>query len=112
MGPWRQSQSREKIAKNPGFPRRTPKTKAPYTPLAAPHVITTTILTTTLPALLVTKCPLRSRGRPLQNIEGNPIADEEYDTAIDVLQQMYDNPSALRHLIYTELANLPHCDQE
>ncbi|KAK6031209.1 peptidase family A16 [Ostertagia ostertagi] len=52
------------------------------------------------------------RGQALQSIEGIPVTDEDYRTAVDILHQMYNNPSALRHLIYTELANLPQCDQE
>ncbi|KAK6011248.1 hypothetical protein OSTOST_23678, partial [Ostertagia ostertagi] len=52
------------------------------------------------------------RGQALQSIKGIPVTDEDYRTAVDILHQMYNNPSALRHLIYTELANLPQCDQE
>ncbi|RCN31371.1 peptidase family A16 [Ancylostoma caninum] len=52
------------------------------------------------------------RGRALQCIEGLPITDEEYTTAIDILHMTYDNPSTIRHLIYTQLSSLPPCDSE
>uniref|UniRef100_A0A7I4YQP3 DUF1758 domain-containing protein n=1 Tax=Haemonchus contortus TaxID=6289 RepID=A0A7I4YQP3_HAECO len=52
------------------------------------------------------------RGRALQCIEGLPITDRDCTTAVDILHMTYDKPCAIRHLIYTELSNLPQCDIE
>ncbi|KAK6009150.1 hypothetical protein OSTOST_25951 [Ostertagia ostertagi] len=52
------------------------------------------------------------KGRALQCVEGLPITDGDYITAVDILHMTYDNPCAMRHLIYTQLSNLPQCDAE
>ncbi|WKX90962.1 hypothetical protein Q1695_009644 [Nippostrongylus brasiliensis] len=52
------------------------------------------------------------RGRALHTIDGLPITNENYTRAVDILRSTYDNPSALRHLIYTKLLHLPQCDPE
>ncbi|KAK6018244.1 peptidase family A16 [Ostertagia ostertagi] len=52
------------------------------------------------------------KGRALHTIDGLPITNENYATAIDILLSIYDNPSTLRHLIYTQLLSLPQCDSD
>ncbi|ETN78561.1 hypothetical protein NECAME_10257 [Necator americanus] len=47
------------------------------------------------------------KGRALQTIDGLPVTDDNYAIAIDILLATYDNPSTLRHLIYTQLSSLP-----
>ncbi|EPB74949.1 Pao retrotransposon peptidase [Ancylostoma ceylanicum] len=52
------------------------------------------------------------RGRALHTIDGLPVTDDNYAIAIDILLTTYDNPSTLRHLIYTQLSSLPQCDPD
>ncbi|XGW14002.1 hypothetical protein V3C99_000354 [Haemonchus contortus] len=52
------------------------------------------------------------KGRALHAIDGLPITNENYAAAIDILLSIYDNPSTLRHLIYTQLQSLPQCDSD
>ncbi|KAK6727527.1 hypothetical protein RB195_005297 [Necator americanus] len=52
------------------------------------------------------------KGRALQTIDGLPVTDDNYAIAIDILLATYDNPSTLRHLIYTQLSSLPQCDPD
>uniref|UniRef100_A0A7I4YMD7 Nuclear pore protein n=1 Tax=Haemonchus contortus TaxID=6289 RepID=A0A7I4YMD7_HAECO len=52
------------------------------------------------------------KGRALHAIDGLPLTNENYTAAIDILLSIYDNPSTLRHLIYTQLQSLPQCDSD
>ncbi|KAK5977582.1 hypothetical protein GCK32_010758 [Trichostrongylus colubriformis] len=52
------------------------------------------------------------RGRALQSIQGLAITAENYHIALDILKKRYDDKVMTRHILFSQLANLPPCDPE
>ena len=52
------------------------------------------------------------RGRALQSIQGLAITAENYHIALDILKRRYDDKVTTRHILFSQLANLPPCDPD
>ncbi|VDK51121.1 unnamed protein product, partial [Cylicostephanus goldi] len=52
------------------------------------------------------------RGRALQSIHGLALTAHNYSIALDILKSRYDDKVTTRHILFTQLANLPSCDEQ
>uniref|UniRef100_W6NUL9 Integrase catalytic domain-containing protein n=1 Tax=Haemonchus contortus TaxID=6289 RepID=W6NUL9_HAECO len=52
------------------------------------------------------------RGRALHSIEGLALTASNYRIALDILKTRYDDKVTTRHILFSQLANLPTCDPE
>ncbi|RCN35992.1 zinc knuckle [Ancylostoma caninum] len=52
------------------------------------------------------------KGRALQSIHGLALTANNYAIALDILKSRYDDKVTIRHILFSQLANLPPCDPE
>ncbi|KAK6741691.1 hypothetical protein RB195_009516 [Necator americanus] len=52
------------------------------------------------------------KGRALYSIEGLTLTASSYHIALDILKTRYDDKVTTRHILFSQLANLPQCDHE
>lgn len=52
------------------------------------------------------------RGKALQSVQGLAVAAVNYHIALDILKSRYDDKVTTRHILFSQLANLPPCDPE
>ncbi|KAK6025201.1 Pao retrotransposon peptidase [Ostertagia ostertagi] len=52
------------------------------------------------------------KGRALQSIQGLALTGQNYHIALDILKSRYDDKVTTRHILFSQLANLPSCDPE
>ncbi|EYB90112.1 hypothetical protein Y032_0223g2662 [Ancylostoma ceylanicum] len=52
------------------------------------------------------------KGRALQSIQGLALTTNNYAIALDILKSRYDDKVTIRHILFSQLANLPQCDPE
>ncbi|KAK6027473.1 peptidase family A16 [Ostertagia ostertagi] len=52
------------------------------------------------------------RGRALHSIQGLALTATNYQIALDILKTRFDDKVTTRHILFSQLANLPPCDPE
>ncbi|VDP42707.1 unnamed protein product [Heligmosomoides polygyrus] len=52
------------------------------------------------------------RGKALQSVQGLALTAVNYHIALDILKNRYDDKVTTRHILFSQLANLPPCDPE